>query len=355
MRGHANQSLPARASEGVSARHSCSWRVLVLTLGCAWTPASLIGNEAVTHFKNEVQPILAEYCSDCHGDGMNKGGIAFDELKTDEAVLNHDLWLKVLKNLRPELMPPQKKPRPPAEQQKRLEQWIKYEAFGLDPKNPDPGRVTVRRLNRVEYRNTIRDLMGIDFNTEVEFPPDDTGYGFDVIGDVLTVSPMLLEKYLAASKAIVAEAVPTVSRVIPEKVIAGARFRGATGDSSGEHNRKDSMLSLSYYEPAAVSNVFNAAHEGTYRLTLELNVKGAFDFDPSKCTVVFSADGQERLRREFGWNDNKRFSFEFREKWLAGEHQLALELVPQAAPEAKRTKLELRLASLAVQGPLEER
>ncbi len=355
MRGYANQSLPARASDDVSARHFCSWRVLVLTLGCVWTSAPLLGNEAVTHFKNNIQPILAEYCYDCHGDGMNKGGIAFDELKTDEAVLNHDLWLKVLKNLRPELMPPQKKPRPPAEQQKRLEQWIKYEAFGLDPKNPDPGRVTVRRLNRIEYRNTIRDLMGIDFNTEVEFPPDDTGYGFDVIGDVLTVSPMLLEKYLAASKAIVAEAVPTVSRVIPEKVIAGARFRGATGDSSGEHNRKDSMLSLSYYEPAAVSNVFNAAHEGTYRLTLELNVKGAFDFDPSKCTVVFSADGQERLRREFGWNDNKRFSFEFREKWLAGEHQLALELVPQAAPEAKRTKLELRIVSLVVQGPLEER
>jgi len=230
MRRHANQFLPARASEGVSAGHICSWRVLVLTLGCVWAPASLLGNEAVTHFKNDIQPILAEYCYDCHGDGMNKGGIAFDELKTDEAVLNHDLWLKVLKNVRPELMPPQKKPRPPAEQEKRLEQWIKYEAFGLDPKNPDPGRVTVRRLNRVEYRNTIRDLMGIDFNTEVEFPPDDTGYGFDVIGDVLTVSPMLLEKYLAASKTIVAEAVPTVSRVIPEKVIAGARFHGAGGD-----------------------------------------------------------------------------------------------------------------------------
>jgi hypothetical protein len=54
----------------------------------------------------------------------------------------------------------------------------------------------------------MRDLMGIDFNSEVEFPPDDTGYGFDNIGDVLTVSPMLLEKYMVAAKAIVSEAVP---------------------------------------------------------------------------------------------------------------------------------------------------
>ena len=81
----------------MSALHIRLWRVLVLTLGCVWTPAAVLGNEAVTHFKNDIQPILAEYCYDCHGDGMNKGGIAFDELKTDEAVLNHDLWLKVLK------------------------------------------------------------------------------------------------------------------------------------------------------------------------------------------------------------------------------------------------------------------
>src|SRR6266571_7237181 len=234
MRGHANQSLPARASEGVSARHSCSWRALILTLGCVWTPASLIGNEAVTHFKNDVQPILAEYCSDCHGDGMNKGGIAFDELKSDEAVLNHDLWLKVLKNVRAELMPPQKKPRPPADQQKRLEQWIKYEAFGLDPKNPDPGRVTVRRLNRVEYRNTIRDLMGIDFNTEVEFPPDDSGYGFDNNGDVLTISPLLLEKYMQAAEIIVKGAVPTVGKLVKEQTFTGTQFQGEDKAITGE-------------------------------------------------------------------------------------------------------------------------
>ena len=61
-------------------------------------------------------------------------------------------------------MPPARKPRPTAAEQQVLERWIKYGAFGLDPKNPDPGRVTLRRLNRVEYRNTIRDLLGVDFD-----------------------------------------------------------------------------------------------------------------------------------------------------------------------------------------------
>jgi len=139
---------------------------------------------------------------------MAKGNVDFDELKTDEALLNHDLWLKVLKNIRANIMPPEKKARPNDEERKRLEQWIKEFSFGIDPQNPDPGRVTLRRLNRVEYRNTIRDLMGIDYRVDVEFPPDDSGHGFDNIADVLTLPPMLIEKYLEAAKTIVARAVP---------------------------------------------------------------------------------------------------------------------------------------------------
>ena len=164
---------------------------------------------AVAQFRKDIQPILANYCYDCHADGMAKGNVAFDELKTDDALLNHDLWLKVLKNVRANIMPPEKKARPNVEEKQVLEKWIKNSAFGIDPQNPDPGRVTVRRLNRVEYRNTIRDLMGVDFRVELEFPPDDTGHGFDNIADVLTLPPMLLEKYLEAAKTIVAKAVPT--------------------------------------------------------------------------------------------------------------------------------------------------
>src|SRR5213083_2300144 len=191
--------------------------------------------KAAAHFRKDIQPILTEYCYDCHGDGMDKGNVTFDEFKSDEELLGkRDLWWAVLKNLRAGIMPPAKKPRPPETEKQRLEDWIKYDAFGIDPKDPDPGRVTIRRLNRIEYRNTIRDLMGTDFKAAEEFPPDDTGYGFDNIGDVLTVSPLLLEKYMQAAETIVAAAVPTVAKVVQEKSIPGAAFRDPASEGTGE-------------------------------------------------------------------------------------------------------------------------
>ncbi len=285
------------------------WFVLLFTaVAIPGAPASAVATPAA-EFRQEVQPILKEYCYDCHGDGAKKGQVAFDELTSDTTLLNHDLWFKVLKNLRGGLMPPQKKPRPSAADEQKIERWIKYAAFGLDPKNPDPGRVTVRRLNRVEYRNTIHDLMGIDFNADAEFPPDDTGYGFDNIGDVLTVSPMLLEKYLAAANDIVAEAVPTVSRTIREQTVAGKQFSRTTD----EEGRKNS-ISMSYYEATAISNTFTVDIGGSYDVVLGLGVKGTFDYDPGRCRVVFKIDGRELLKKEFGWYDNKTFHFDFDER-----------------------------------------
>ena len=89
-----------------------------------------------------------------------------------------------------------------------------FAALDKDVK-PDPGRVTARHLNRTEYRNTIRDLLGVDFQTLNEFPVDDSGDGFDNIGDVLSVSPLLAEKYLAAAERISARALGLVK--LPEK------------------------------------------------------------------------------------------------------------------------------------------
>src|SRR5690242_7353325 len=125
-------------------------------------------NPAITEYRNVVSPILEKHCYECHGDGYDKGKVAFDSLETDEQILKPDLWVRVLLNTRAGLMPADNKPRlSPAEQQ-TLERWIKYDVFRIDPANPDPGRVTVRRLNRVEYRNTVHDLLGVDYNTDHE-------------------------------------------------------------------------------------------------------------------------------------------------------------------------------------------
>ena len=161
-------------------------------------------------------------------------------------------------------MPPAGKPRPSDQEKKLLEKWIKYSVFGIDPKNPDPGRVTVRRLNRVEYRNTIRDLMGVDYDTTAEFPPDDTGHGFDNIGDVLTLSPLLLEKYITAARAVVSKAVPTTSHVVAEKTIGGQRFH-PPGTPPPATNGDGTPLALSYYQPATVSTEVRVEHAGAIR------------------------------------------------------------------------------------------
>ena len=175
-------------------------------------------------FQRNVQPVLEENCYDCHGDGSRKGGVQLDGFGSDSAVSDHQLWLRVMRNVRTGIMPPADRPRPTPEEKAKLFQWIKREALGLDPRQPDPGRVTVRRLNRVEYRNTVRELLGVDYDTQKEFPADDTGQGFDNIADVLTISPMLLEKYLDAAQAIVAQAVPVRPKVVAEQSIAGRRF-----------------------------------------------------------------------------------------------------------------------------------
>jgi mono/diheme cytochrome c family protein len=317
---------------------------VALVIGCVSVTAA--EPAAPSRFHKEIQPLLEQYCWDCHGDGMDKGNVTFDGFKSEkEALEKRELWLAALKNVRAGIMPPAKKPRVAPADLKKLETWIKHEAFGIDPMNPDPGRVTIRRLNRVEYRNTIRDLMGIDFKADDEFPPDDTGYGFDNIGDVLTISPLLLEKYMQAAEAIVATAVPTNALVLPEKTFPGSQFRD--GETKGE--------ALDIYKPATLKETFKADADGDYRVLIDVTVSGHFDFDPGRCALTFSVDGQERVSKELGWEAGKKFSFELPEKWKAGEHELQFELKPLTPAEEKKTYINLRIESVRVQGPLDKK
>ena len=137
--------------------------------------------ETLAAYHGRVRPILEKHCYDCHGNGIAKGGVTLDAFASDaEVTARPELWHAVLRNVQAGLMPVHEEgiPRPSADEIRTLAEWIKYGALAIDPAHPDPGHVTVRRLNRVEYRNTIRDLLGYDFNSEVEFPPDDSGGRF---------------------------------------------------------------------------------------------------------------------------------------------------------------------------------
>ncbi|RLS43185.1 MAG: DUF1587 domain-containing protein, partial [Planctomycetota bacterium] len=105
-------------------------------------------------------------------------------------------------------MPPVDHPQPADDERQKMIDWINSHAMTLKcDEAVFPGRVTVRRLNRSEYNNTVRDLFGVDFQPASSFPADDTGYGFDNIGDVLTLPPVLFERYLEAAEQVTQRAV----------------------------------------------------------------------------------------------------------------------------------------------------
>jgi mono/diheme cytochrome c family protein len=329
----------------------------LLALTALQVSAASAESQGAARFHKEVQPILKQFCYDCHGDGMKKGDVAFDQFKSDaELLAARKVWWMAMKNLRAGIMPPPKKSRPSEDQRRAIERWIKSSVFGIDPRDLDPGRVTVRRLNRVEYRNTIRDLMGVEFNTDSEFPPDDTGFGFDNIGDVLSLSPMLLEKYMGAAETIIGQAVPKAGLVEAEEVVPGRQFH-KKGEGPAEDSAR-SYFPLSYYETNSISASCKVKHDGQYTLVLDLKASEKFVdnvFDQNKCRLAFKVDGTLLMNREFVREGGKEFKFDYALDWSAGAHELALEVEP-LTPDAKQVRsLELRIISVTIRGPAEKK
>lgn len=185
-------------------------------------------------YTSTVMPVLKQYCWDCHGDGAHKGDLNLDRFTSPASILKEPkVWHDILINVERHGMPPGKKPKPTQAQRDLVVSWIDNLLYPVNCNAPDPGRVTIRRLNREEYNNTIRDLVGIDIRPADAFPADDTGYGFDNIGDVLTVSPLLWEKYLTAAEKIMDTAIRTGPPPVPAKVFPGEKLRGDGGSVDG--------------------------------------------------------------------------------------------------------------------------
>lgn len=154
-----------------------------------------------------VLPAITKHCSGCHQGAKPAGGVDLAKYKSYESILKDpDVWDRVARQMRTGSMPPPGSPAPGEALKAQIVDWI-HTTLAENCKSPDAGRVTIRRLNRTEYDNTIRDLFGLDLKPSADFPSDDVGYGFDNIGDVLSLSPLLLEKYLAAAEAVVAQAI----------------------------------------------------------------------------------------------------------------------------------------------------
>jgi len=172
-------------------------------------PAAAADPEPLPDLQNTIQPMLEALCVDCHSADDASGDFDIEPLlESDDFHAHREEWRRVVKNVRGGMMPPEDAEQPDDEQRKTLSDGVDALLVHVDCRGPvDPGRVTLRRLNRNEYRRTVRDPLGVDYQPADDFPADDVGYGFDNIGDVLSLPPILMEKYLAAAEEIAARAI----------------------------------------------------------------------------------------------------------------------------------------------------
>jgi Protein of unknown function (DUF1592)/Protein of unknown function (DUF1588)/Protein of unknown function (DUF1585)/Protein of unknown function (DUF1595) len=156
-----------------------------------------------------------------------------------------------------------------------------------------------------------------------------------------------------AAKSIVGEVVPTVARVVADRVIPGREFFPASGGKDGS-----APPALSYYEPTTVSTTVPVEHDGQYRLMLNLSanerfVDGVNDYN--RCRLLFRADGAELVRQEFVRQDGRLSRFEFARDWKAGPHELTIEVQPLTPDEKRVRSLSIRIQSVILRGPMDER
>ena len=242
--------------------------VLSVGLGAAKPPASpslrVDRKVAEVQLNETVLPVLREYCWDCHGDSEAKGGVNFDAHTNLMAVLrDRGTWERVIQTVRSGEMPPKKKKaQPNTEVRTHLVGWIERTLFPIDPSRPDPGRVTLRRLNRVEYNNTVRDLFGVDFQPADDFPQDDVGYGFDNIGDVLSMPPILLEKYLNAAEAVLDRSIVTGPLTPKARRFAPSQIQGHVGGGALATLSAQGEMFVEYEAPVPGDYVFKVQAYG---------------------------------------------------------------------------------------------
>lgn len=299
-------------------------------------------------FKKEIEPLLQDYCYDCHGDGSAKGEFSMDEYGDLSAHLDDvGHWLAVWRNIRSQIMPPPKKDQPDLQERRELLGWIEKRVFKLDPKDPDPGRVTIRRLNRVEYYYAIKDLLGVEYETWENFPADDTGYGFDTIGDVLTISPLHMEKYLEAASTIVEKALPKgAASIVPVRKFEGSRFK-EVGDE------KQSSDWLPFKSERKVRLKGEVPAKGVYQINLDYAVRGSDQATDQSATITMFVNGKKVAERIIGWDQRDKITLGGQADMRKGENIVEVNIVPRTPPGEDQGEQSAVLKLVTMKGPLD--
>jgi hypothetical protein len=321
-----------------------AWPTPIIALVGALTSA-LVAPLGAQDFQKDIVPFLNKYCYECHDAELAKGHLNLEAFKDDSRFYRDQrVWREVVSQVVSGEMPPvKKKVRPTAGEIEGLQTAVhKLLAAAIAKAKPDPGEVTIRRLNRLEFNNTIRDLCFLEENFSADFPADDTGYGFDNIGDVLTFSPVHLERFLSVGEQIAAKAMPTTPNELDGTGLAMIEMLP-------KGRREDQQR---FFDPAPyLTGPMTAPRDGDYIISVSLRSTGA-PGDPT-AKVAFVVDGAEV--GQYAFKAIKKSEVATAKVTLkAGKHEFTLKWLnpPAKIPGNARTLSGLRLRLL---GPTDTR
>jgi hypothetical protein len=239
---------------------SAPWSLRAVPLVWALLAAACSGGHdaALVSSAADADIALERYCADCHNAAEFSGGFSVADLDPAAVHENPELWERIVRKLRTRTMPPQDALRPAPATYDSFATWLASALDAAAP--PNPGAPALRRLNRAEYANAVRDLLDLEVDVAALLPPDDSAFGFDNIGDLLTFSPTLLERYLSAADRVSALAVGDTETVV------GAQTYIVKGDESQATHLEG--LPLGTVGGLAVTHVFPL--DGEYELDLGL-------------------------------------------------------------------------------------
>lgn len=263
---------------------------------------------------------VEKHCLHCHSEKVHKADLTLHKYRDEASVLqNRKVWTNVVQMVQSGEMPPKGRPRPMAADVEAFLKSVNGVFARADKGARDPGRVTIRRLNRTEYNNTIRDLLGgVDFNPAEDFPADDVGHGFDNIGDVLSVSPVLMERYLAAAESIVGQV------FLPEPPKSPVRHQSSRYLEPGGGNPK---LKGRFREitKGNLNTPHRVSMDGDYTIRTRVYAQQAGD-EPVKIALL--NNGKEVQQFEVKATEEKAAQrFEATLPLTPGEHRIAVALL----------------------------
>lgn len=243
----------------------------IIALLAPWTAAEDVNS--ARQFADRIQPLFAKYCFDCHGEETHEKELRLDQFQPKFDGTLAAPWRRVLERVEQGQMPPESAPKPNAEESRTLITWIKNELRSAElARRAEEGRVGLRRLNRTEYQNTVRDLLGVDVDLKNLLPDDAVTSGFDNSAEALHVSSFLMGSYLEAADHVLNLAIangprpPTIDKRLS---IKDERTVKSTG--SVYRHVDDGVAIFSSWVSANIQVTlwqFASRHRGQYRFRL---------------------------------------------------------------------------------------